>query len=76
MFIALEPPTSAMEKEAVSAGFFHSPRWGRDYPKIQILTVEELLHAQKRLEMPPEWGTFKQAQKVSKPEAEQQELGL
>jgi hypothetical protein len=54
VFITLEKPTGAMEKEAVTAGFYHSPRWERDYPKIQILTIEELLQEEKGVEMPPE----------------------
>jgi site-specific DNA-methyltransferase (adenine-specific) len=55
-----------MEKEAVSAGFYHSPGWGRDYPRIQILTVEALLHGA-GVKMPPQhWTaqTFKEAQKA------------
>ncbi|HEY6286786.1 MAG TPA: hypothetical protein VIX20_14085 [Ktedonobacteraceae bacterium] len=32
---------------------------------IQILTVEELLHGAE-VKMPPQFGTFKQAQKVDK----------
>ena len=51
-----------MEKEAVTAGFYRSPHWG-DCPKIQILTVEQLLDGAK-VQMPPEWGTFRQAQRV------------
>ena len=43
LFITLEPPTQPMTKEAVSAGLYHSEVWQRDYPKIQIRTVEELL---------------------------------
>lgn len=75
VFITLEPSTAPMEQEAVSAGFYESEQWRRTYPKIQILTIEELLTQDKKVDMPPEWGTFKQAQRVD-PQAEQQELGL
>jgi len=75
VFVTLEPPTDQMKREAVVAGCYHSDACGRDYPKIQILTNEELLHGTKRVEMPPERGTFKQAQKVGPP-AEQPELEL
>ena len=34
VFITLEPATSEMEREAVTAGFYKSPGWQRDYPKI------------------------------------------
>jgi DNA modification methylase len=37
--------------------------WGRDYPRIQILTIEELLHSA-QVKMPPQYGTFKEAQQV------------
>lgn len=63
VFITLEEPTKPMEKEAVSAGFYSSPGWGKDYPRIQILTIEELLHGT-GVKMPPQHGTFKEAQKV------------
>jgi site-specific DNA-methyltransferase (adenine-specific) len=43
ILITLEPPTRDMEREAVSAGFYRHELTGRDFPKIQILTVEELL---------------------------------
>ncbi|GAB4426665.1 MAG: site-specific DNA-methyltransferase [Anaerolineae bacterium] len=63
VFITLEPPTREMEKEAVSAGFYRSPGWGRDYPRIQIRTIEALLSGQ-GIEMPPSSVTFKQAGRV------------
>jgi len=73
IFITLEPPTGPMQAEAIGAGFYHSPGWNKDYPKIQILTVEELLHGQ-TVDMPPQTQTsvtFVKAQKVSKKEGEQ-----
>jgi site-specific DNA-methyltransferase (adenine-specific) len=73
IFITLEPPTKDMQVEAVSAGYYHSPIWNKDYPKIQILTIEELLHG-KTVDMPPLAQTnvtFTKAQKISKKEGEQ-----
>jgi len=67
IFITLEPPTGPMQTEAVGAGFYHSPGWSKDYPKIQILTVEELLHG-KAVNMPPQTQTsvtFAKAPRVS-----------
>jgi len=63
VFITLEPPTRDMNTEAVSAGFYHSAGWNRDYPKIQILTIEDLLHGAE-VKMPPQFGTFRQAPRV------------
>ncbi len=75
VFITLEPPSKEMTTEAVSAGFYHSPGWNQNYPRIQILTIEELLH-NAEVKMPPQFGTFKQAQRVQQLGAEQRELGL
>ncbi len=75
VFITLEKPSQDMTTEAVSAGFYHSPGWNKDYPRMQILTIEELLH-NAEVKMPPQFGTFKQAQRVQQSDAEQGELGL
>jgi site-specific DNA-methyltransferase (adenine-specific) len=63
IFLSLEEPTRDMKTEAVSAGYYHSSGWNQDYPRIQILTVEELLRGGK-VNMPPSHATFKQAQRV------------
>jgi site-specific DNA-methyltransferase (adenine-specific) len=63
VFITLEPPSKDMIIEAVSAGYYHSPGWNIDYPRIQILTIADLLKGTK-IQMPMQHGTFKQAQKV------------
>ena len=75
VFITLEEPSRDMTTEAVSTGFYHSPGWNQDYPCIQILTIEELLH-NTEVKMPPQFGTFKQAQRVQQSDAEQAELGF
>jgi site-specific DNA-methyltransferase (adenine-specific) len=63
VFITLEEPSRDMKTEAVSAGFYHSPGWGQDYSRIQILTIEELLHGTE-VKMPPQYETFKEAQRA------------
>lgn len=63
VFITLEPASRDMTTEAASAGFYRSVGWGRDYPKIQILTIGELLQGIE-IKMPPAHGTFKQAQRA------------
>ncbi len=75
VFITLESPTRDMLTEATSAGYFHSPGWNKDYPRIQIFTIEQLLRSVE-VKMPPQVGTFKQAQKVQQAGAEQTELGF
>ena len=74
VFITLGPPTRDMIREAASAGFYRSAGWGKDHAKIQILTIEELL-AGKTVDMPPAYGTFRQAGQVKpKPESHNLEL--
>jgi len=76
IFITLEQPTQPMITEAASAGYYRSPGWGKDYPKIQILTIADLL-ASKQIQMPPtEHGTFKQAARVTQANGEQSGFNL
>ena len=49
VLISLANPTSAMRKEAASAGFYKSPWDKKDYPQLQLLTIEELF-AGKRID--------------------------
>lgn len=55
MLVTLTPPTKPMEKEAVAAGYYHCESLNRDYPRIQILTVEGLLGAKERADF-PDWS--------------------
>lgn len=64
IYLTLEPPTKPMEKEAAEAGFYHSEGWNKDYPKIQILTVEDILNG-KQPDLPPSIATFKKAGNVN-----------
>lgn len=74
-FITLEPPSRDMIAEAASAGFYESALWGRKYPRLQILTVEELLGG-KGIEMPTVHGTFKQAERIREEGGEQLPLDI
>lgn len=51
VFISLEKPTRPMMEEAAMKGFYSSPL-GRNYPRLQILTVEEILQG-KTPDIPP-----------------------
>ena len=51
LLITLEPPTKPMMTEAAEAGLYTSPLLGRSYPRLQILTIEQLLEG-KKLEYP------------------------
>ena len=62
-----------MRSEAASAGFYDSPGWKTRHPRLQILTVEDLLEGE-TIDMPAvgqQRATFKKAPKA-KPEGPQQ----
>ena len=76
VLISMQEHTAPMRTEAVTAGFYESATWGRKYPKVQLLTVAELL-AGKKVEMPPirqVGATFKKAPKVTNQQGEQEKL--
>jgi DNA modification methylase len=71
LLLTMNKPTQPMRTEAVAAGFYDSGgegvgTWGK-HPRIQILTVEELLGG-KRIDMPPLSGnlTFRRAPRVER----------
>ena len=70
LFITLEEPTSAMRTEAVSAGFYHSDVWQKDYPKIQLRTIAELLDGNE-FELPPHPSVYQAAERVRRPQGRQ-----
>lgn len=72
VLIALQDATKPMRIEAASAGFYKSP-WG-SHPRLQILTIAELLEG-KGIDYPhPTNVTFKRAPKAEMPLPEQLEL--
>ncbi len=78
VFITLEKPTQAMIKEALAAGAYKSPTWGKTYRRLQILTIGDLF-AGATIDMPPQHGTHQQAARwkrgdVSEEGKSQQEL--
>ncbi|MDQ7842094.1 MAG: DNA methyltransferase [bacterium] len=73
VLISMEEPTKQMRAEVAGAGFYLSPVWGRKHPRLQVLTVAELLEG-KRIDYPPSGQvnvTFKKAPKAKAREAEQ-----
>lgn len=76
--ISMQEPTAPMKTEAATAGHFASATWGKKYPRIQLLTIADILGG-KQIEMPPIRqvnSTFKKAPKVEEKEAEQKKLLL
>ncbi len=73
VFITLENPTRNMEMEALEIGRYKSEGFNRDYPKIQILTIEQLLAGEK-VQFPGTDTTLKQAQREQQNGGEQRLL--
>jgi len=52
VFITMLDPTKDMRSEAAGAGFYESTTWQKRYPRIQILTIEDILRG-KGIDCPP-----------------------
>jgi hypothetical protein len=52
IFITLHEPTASMRKAAHTAGTYHYNLMQRDYEKIQIVTIRDMLEHGTRLDMP------------------------
>ena len=70
LFITLEEPTRDMRTEAVTAGFHHSDIWQRDYPKLQLRTIADLL-ANNPFEVPQHASMYQAAQRVQRTQGRQ-----
>lgn len=76
ILLAVDEPTRAMRTEAASAGFYKSP-WG-SHPRLQIMTVAELLAGMKP-DIPPmrqTSETYKRSPKIKTAIPEQRELPI
>jgi site-specific DNA-methyltransferase (adenine-specific) len=76
ILISMDEPTKPMLTEAATAGFFESKTWGRKYPRVQLLTIADLLSG-KKVDMPPikqVSATFKKAERFKGDKSEQLEL--
>ncbi|MDE2818772.1 MAG: restriction endonuclease [Chloroflexota bacterium] len=60
VFITLEKATQAMIKEALAAGWYESPAWGKKYRRTQILTIGDLFEGA-GVDMPPQYGSHQRA---------------
>ncbi|NCX95584.1 MAG: site-specific DNA-methyltransferase [Chitinophagia bacterium] len=62
IFITLEEPTKPMLKEAKEQGTYTNPLNGQQYPKVEIVTINEILQG-KRLQLPQAMEVLKTATK-------------
>ena len=51
IYISFEEPTKPMLREAAEAGFYNSPAGGQ-YPRLQLLTIKDLLEGKKTVQYP------------------------
>lgn len=63
VLITLEPSTAPMRKEAKAVGQYRHDSMGRNYDKIQIVTIDEILTG-KRLDIPMSLEVLKEAQRA------------
>ena len=75
VFLTLEPPTKPMVQEALNEQFYFSEHWNKNYPKIQILTVEDILNG-KTVNLPGNIQTFKKAGKIESETSDQHLLSF
>ena len=78
LFISLDEPTRDMLTEAAAGGFYHSDLWQRDFPKLQIRTIADLL-AGRSFDLPPRQPAYQPAERARPPQGEQgsmRELGI
>ena len=75
LFVTLEEASGPMQLEATTAGVYQSAFSGREYPRIQLITIRELLEEHRRPDLPVlVLPAYQQAERVEKKAAEQGEL--
>jgi len=62
VLITLQPPTGPMYTEAKGAGLYKHELMGRNYDAIQIVTIQDILENDKRLDIPLSLEVLKDAQ--------------
>jgi DNA modification methylase len=73
IFVTLEEPTRPMREEAATAGAWHSNVWNRDYPRIQILSIRDLLEEHRVPDLPSfVHSPYQRAERVELPNAAEQ----
>jgi site-specific DNA-methyltransferase (adenine-specific) len=75
ILVTLQKPSNPMREEAAAAGRYTSVLWhDKDYPKIQILTIEGLMNKTERIDAPPQMPPFAKAKREAKSEKQREML--
>ena len=64
VLITLEKPTRQLQEEAEAAGLYRHERTGRSYDKIRIVTIQEILEQDKRLDIPMSLEVLKRFREI------------
>lgn len=65
VLLTLQSPTQGMKVEASGAGIYKHDLMSRSYPRIQIVTIAEIVEQHKRLDIPMSLEVLKKAQSVA-----------
>lgn len=65
VFLTLQSSTRGMRNEANAAGTYEHKLMGHSYPRIQIVTIQEIVEQHKRLDIPMGLEVLKTAQAVA-----------
>ena len=75
VLITLEKASKQMRTEVADAGRYTSKLWhDKDYPRIQILTVDGLLNGSERMDAPPQLNPFAMAAREGRREKQTEML--
>jgi site-specific DNA-methyltransferase (adenine-specific) len=72
--ITLQTPTAPMYAEAKATGNYHIETMGKDYNRIDIVTVQEMIESGRRLDLPVAQDVLKSASRKYKPGPEHQSI--
>ena len=61
VFITLKTPTKDMKTEAAPIGIYEHKLMGRSYPRIQIVTIKEIVEQDQRMDIPMSIEVLKRA---------------
>lgn len=76
VLLTLQFPTHGMKSEASAAGIYLHELMNRSYPRIQIVTIAEIVEQHKRLDIPMSLEVLKKAQRKQENAAQQAELEM
>ncbi len=75
LFVTLKEPSAPMRQEAATAGVYHFELSGRDYQRIQIISISDILEDHRKPELPLlVLPAYQHAERVRAKAAEQAEL--